>query len=116
MGCVMQLSRLIICFLLICTSAFAADQNVTCSGDITSALSTAYTNVSNGETINISSGTCSLQSKLTIEKSITITGAGRDSTFITHSAADSNGCLLFENTITGDAVLKDIEFDSDVGS
>jgi hypothetical protein len=63
--------------------SWAATRSVTCSGDITSALSGAVSASADGDTVSISAGSCSMQRISINDKNITIQGAGKDRTLIT---------------------------------
>ena len=52
-------------------------RNVTCSGDISSALGTAISNSSDGDIVNIGSGSCSTGTQSWTNKNILITGQGQ---------------------------------------
>ena len=86
-----RIASLAVCFiglaLAMPVSASATTRNVTCSGDITSALNAAINASSNGDIVNITSGSCSM-SKLSMitDKNITIQGAGKGVTVITANA------------------------------
>jgi hypothetical protein len=65
-------------------SALAVTRNVTCSGDITSALNSAISASTSGDVVNIGSGACSMSRvNLISDKNITIQGAGKGVTVIT---------------------------------
>jgi len=66
------------------TSGPGTNRNVTCSGDITSALTTAIGSSSNGDQVTIGAGSCSTTSAITFtNKNIVIRGAGQGVTNIT---------------------------------
>ncbi len=73
---------LIILFPIVANSA---TYNVTCSGNITSALNGAHTAASTGDTILVSSGSCTTSSTVYLSKGITLQGAGIGNTVITGS-------------------------------
>ena len=58
-------------------------RNVTCSGDITSALTTAISASADGDIVNIGAGSCSMGSITITDKNITVQGQGKASTIIT---------------------------------
>lgn len=58
-------------------------RNVTCSGDITSALTTAIGASADGDIVNIGAGSCSMGNITVTDKNITIQGQGKASTIIT---------------------------------
>jgi hypothetical protein len=79
--------KLILIFIfLIVSVASATDRPVTCSGNISSALSSAINSAVEGDTVTISSGTCSMSSTVSwTDKNIKIQGAGIGNTNITNS-------------------------------
>jgi hypothetical protein len=69
----------VLCFVLLPIKA----ATINCSGDITSALSSAISSASDGTTISIGAGTCTLSSPIGwANKNIYLIGAGAGSTFI----------------------------------
>jgi hypothetical protein len=76
---------LVFLFILFPFLANAATYNVTCSGNITSALNGAHTAASTGDTILVSSGSCTTSSTVYLSKGITLQGAGIGNTVITGS-------------------------------
>lgn len=66
------------------TPSWGTTRNVTCSGDITSAMNSAISSSVDGDIVNISAGSCSMNRLNSIsDKNITIQGAGKASTLIT---------------------------------
>jgi hypothetical protein len=76
-----------ICFLVLALMpmlVWATTRNVTCSGDITSAMNSAISASSSGDIVNIGSGSCKMSAlNMMSDKAITIQGAGASSTIIT---------------------------------
>jgi hypothetical protein len=80
----LRITRLLV---LGCAPLLANTFPVTCSGTIDSALSTAISSASDGDTISLSSGTCTLSAKATwSNKNIYLIGAGKDVTNINAAA------------------------------
>jgi len=74
---------LFLCMVSLGAEASATIYNVSCSGDITSTLTSAIHSAVNGDTINISAGSCSMNNIGLINTNITIQGAGKGVTVIT---------------------------------
>jgi hypothetical protein len=94
---IIVMAALAIVFSLYITSpAEAATYNVTCSGDITSALNSAIASSVSGDTINISAGSCAITGSSGFsDKNIWIKGAGKTNTVIT---ADGSWTWTIEST------------------
>ena len=76
------------------STASAATRTVSCTGDITSALSSAISSSANGDTVSISAGSCSTSRVTMTDKNISIIGAGQGATNITAQ----NGLLYINVT------------------
>ena len=90
--------------ILVAGSASATTYNVTCSGTITSALQSAVNSATDGDTVNISSGSCSAGGVSWSNKNITVQGQGIGTTTVSGLSFDVTVTTKASWRITGMSV------------
>ena len=104
-----NISRIFIfLFILIPSTSFAVTRNVTCSGSISSSLTSAISSSSSGDIINIGSGSCSASGVSVNKTNLIIQGQGIGSTILSSSGdvfsvsdQSANGLRITGMTVTG---------------
>jgi hypothetical protein len=90
---------LISLLLFVAVPAYATTHNITCSGDITSALNAL--SLADGDKIALSSGSCTISGLVTIGKGVEFYGAGAGSTIINNNYTTNwQPALLFNGTMS----------------
>src|SRR5208282_4376916 len=98
-----------------CRHGYAATRNVSCSGDISSALQTAMTASADGDVVSIGAGSCTLSSSVSAAcSSWILQGAGSSSTTVTVNGGNITlaGCNGKSFRITGINFIDTLPYNS----
>ena len=79
---VSTLTKWVVCFVAVAGSSAALAVTRTASSCSASAVTSAIASSSNGDTVSVPAGTCTWSSPVSINKSITVSGAGIDKTIL----------------------------------